>query len=55
MKAKVLIPFRDRVTKKAYDKKGAEIELTTERFNEILKTGKFVEAIKETNKPTSKA
>lgn len=54
MKAKVLISFRDKETKKEC-KKGDVIEITEKRFNEIRKAGKLVEEIKETNKPTSKA
>lgn len=53
MKAKVLIPFRDKETKKEH-KKGAIIDVTAERFNEITKGGRFIEAVEE-NKPTSKA
>lgn len=40
-KAKVLIPFTDRITKKRY-KKGDIITVTAERFNEISKAGNFI-------------
>ena len=53
MKAKVLIPFRDKETKKEH-KKGSTIDVTADRFNEINKKGRFLEAVEE-NKPTSKA
>jgi hypothetical protein len=46
MKAKVLIPFRDKVTRKVR-KKGAIIDVTNDRFNEISKVGKFLEPVKE--------
>lgn len=46
MKAKVLIPFKDKETKKAY-KKGDIIEISEKRFNEINKQGKFLELVKE--------
>lgn len=46
MKAKVLIPFRDRETKKEY-KKGDIIDVTAKRFNEITKQGRFLEAVEE--------
>ena len=53
MKAKVLIPFTDKVTKKKYAK-GQIIELTAERFNEIsaYKGGKLIEAAEETKANT---
>lgn len=44
MKAKVLIPFRDKVTKKAY-KKNDIIEVTENRFNEITRQGRFIQAV----------
>jgi len=43
MKAKVLIPFNDKYTGKAH-KKGAIIEVSAARFNEITLKGRFVEA-----------
>lgn len=54
MKAKVLIPFRDKVTKKEY-KKGDVIEITEKRFEEIAKKGKFLALHTEKKEPTSKA
>lgn len=50
MKAKVLIPFKDKETKKAY-KKGDIIDVTVKRFNEITKQGKFIELVEENEKP----
>ena len=47
MKVKVLIPFRDKETKKAY-KKGDIIDVTVKRFNEITTKGRYVELIEET-------
>lgn len=47
MKAKVLIPFRDKETKKNYDKKGAIIDVTAKRFNEINTQGAFLAAVEE--------
>lgn len=46
MKAKVLIPFRDKETKKA-NKKGNIIDVTAKRFNEITKQGRYLEAVEE--------
>lgn len=48
MKAKVLITFTDKETKKKYAK-GQVIELTAARFNEVLayKGGKLIEAAEE--------
>lgn len=56
MKAKVLIPFRDKETKKEC-KKGDVIEITEKRFKEITKQGKFIALHKENEekKPASKA
>lgn len=54
MKAKVLIPFRDKVTKKEYTKKGDVIDITADRFNEITKSGRYIEAVEE-NKQNLKA
>lgn len=51
IKAKVLISFTDKVTKKKY-KAGEVIELTPARFNEILayNGGKLIEAAETTEK-----
>lgn len=46
MKAKVLIPFKDKETKKEH-KKGAVIDLSAKRFNEITKQGRFVELVED--------
>ena len=46
MKAKVLIPFKDKETKKAH-KKGDVVELSSKRFNEIIKQGRFVELVED--------
>lgn len=46
MKAKVLIPFRDKETKKAY-KKGDIIDVTAKRFNEITAKGRFIQLVEE--------
>ena len=43
MKAKVLIPFTDKETKKTH-KKGAVIDMTADRFNEVSRKGRYVEA-----------
>ena len=44
MKVKVLIPFMDKVTKKQY-KKGDIIDVSSSRFNEIIKKGALIEAV----------
>lgn len=44
MKAKVVMPFTDRATKKTY-KTGEIIECTEARFAEIKKVGNFVVAV----------
>ena len=49
MKVKVRIQFYDTVNKKV-QKVGDIIDVTPTRFNEILKKGRFVEAV-EDNKP----
>lgn len=46
MRAKVLIPFRDKETKKAY-KKGDIIDVNLKRFNEITAKGKFIQPVEE--------
>lgn len=50
MKAKVLIPFKDKETKKTY-KKGDIIDVTVKRFNEITTRGKFIQLVEENEKP----
>lgn len=47
MKVKVLKRFKDKHTGKIHEK-GKTITVTKERFDEILKVGKFVEKIEET-------
>lgn len=47
MKVKVLIPFNDKYTGKEY-KKDDVIEVSAERFNEITRKGRFIEAVDET-------
>ena len=46
MKAKVLIPFRDKYTKKVY-KKGDIIDVTVKRFNEIATKGNYIQLVEE--------
>lgn len=46
MKAKVLIPFKDKETKKDR-KKGDIIDVTPKRFNEIIAKGRFIEAVED--------
>lgn len=46
MKVKVLIPFRDRETKKKY-KKGDIIDVTAKRFNEITTSGRYIQPVEE--------
>ena len=47
MKAKVLIPFIDMFTGQ-YHEKGAVINVSAKRFNEITKKGRFIEVVEET-------
>ena len=49
MKAKVLIEFRDKETKKVC-KKGDVIDVTPARFNEITRKGRYIEAYAEPEK-----
>lgn len=51
MKAKVLISFRDKVTKKVR-KAGDIIDVTPARFNEITRKGRYIEAYVEPEKVT---
>lgn len=44
MKAKVLIPFKDKETKKVH-KKGDIIDVTVKRFNEITVKGKYIQLV----------
>lgn len=47
MKAKVIIPFKDKYTGNGYNK-GDVIEVTANRFNEITKKGKFIQLVEDT-------
>lgn len=47
IKVKVLSPFFDKHNGKKY-KKGDTLEVSPERFNEILTKGKLIEAVEET-------
>ena len=46
MKVKVLIPFRDKETKKEY-KKGDLIDVTVKRFNEITANGRYIQLVED--------
>lgn len=46
MKAKVLIPFKDKNTKKIY-KKNDIIDVTVTRFNEITTKGKYIQLVED--------
>ena len=46
MKAKVLIPFTDKVTGQSR-KQGDVIKITAKRFNEIIAKGRYIEAVEE--------
>lgn len=46
MKVKVLIPFNDKVTGQHHEK-GAVINLTAKRFNEISRKGRYIELLEE--------
>ena len=46
MKAKVLIPFKDKETKKVH-KKGDIIDVTVKRFNEITAKGKYIQLVED--------
>ena len=46
MKAKVLIPFKDKETHKMH-KKGDIIDVSPTRFNEICLKGRYIEAYDE--------
>jgi hypothetical protein len=54
MKAKVLREFKDKYNGKIY-KKGQVINVTKERFDEILTVDKLVEEVVEAKKTTKKA
>jgi hypothetical protein len=54
MKAKVLKPFKDKNNGKVY-KEGQVINVTKERFDEILTVDKLVEEVDEAKKTTKKA
>ena len=49
MKAKVLIPFRDKETRKVHNQ-GDVIDVTVKRFNEITAKGKYIQLV-ENEKP----
>lgn len=51
MKVKVIVPFKDKNTKIVY-KKGQELEITNERYEEINSAalGPFVEAMEQDRK-----
>lgn len=52
MKAKVLIPFRDKNSMKAYDR-GDIVDVTLERFNEINAIGNIIQVVDaEDEKPS---
>ena len=51
MKAKVIIGFRDKETKKVH-KAGDIIDVTPARFNEITRQGRYIEAYEEPVKKT---
>lgn len=53
MKAKVIMPFRDKVTNKVMNT-NAVIDITKERFAEINKTGRYVVEVKEAAIPEEK-
>lgn len=50
MKAKVIMPFKDKVTNKVM-KPNMEFDTTEKRFAEINKTGRYVVEVKEAAKP----
>lgn len=54
MKAKVLIPFKDKETKQIH-KKGDVIDVNPARFNEITKKGGYIEAYVEPEKAADTA
>lgn len=56
MKVKVIVPFKDKNTKIVY-KKGQELEITNERYEELISaaSGPFVEAVVEPKEPTKPA
>jgi hypothetical protein len=53
MKAKVLIPFKDKETKKEH-KKNDIIDVSAKRFNEITTKGRYIELVEETTAPETK-
>lgn len=54
MKAKVIVQFRNKHDLKEVFKVGEVIDITEERFAEILETGAYVERIEEPEKPKKK-
>ena len=53
MKAKVIMPFKDKVTKNVMEP-DMEFDTTEKRFAEINKTGRYVVEVKEAAKPEEK-
>lgn len=53
MKAKVIMPFKDKTTGKVLNT-GAEIEVTPERLAEIKKAGNYVAEVKAETKAEKK-
>lgn len=55
MKVKVISSFRDKYTNVIHHpgKPGEYLDISKERADEILKVGKFIEILKEPEKPTS--
>lgn len=47
MKAKVLIPFTDKYTGKTHKKGEIINDITAERFNEITRKGRYIEAYED--------
>lgn len=46
MKVKVLIPYKDKETKKIH-KKGDVIDVTVKRFNEITTKGRYIQPVED--------
>jgi len=53
MKAKVIMPFKDKVTKNVM-KPDTVFETTEKRFAEINKTGRYAVKVEEATKPEEK-
>lgn len=54
MKAKVIVPFRDKYTNKVY-KKGAIVDLPVKRINEIILQGKYLQLVEVEETKTIKS